>query len=58
MDTPNPEDAGAVVVKAKPTRKVFKGATRTINKIPANILNDPQINVRQLKLSYLKILIR
>lgn len=45
MDTPNPEDAGAVVVKAKPTRKVFKGATRTINKIPANILNDPQINV-------------
>jgi hypothetical protein len=38
------EESGAVVVKAKPTRKVFKGTTRTINKIPATILNDPQIN--------------
>lgn len=38
------EDRGAVVVKAKPTRKVFKGTTRTINKIPASILSDPQIN--------------
>lgn len=37
------EDASAVVVKAKPTRKVFKG-TRAINKIPASILNDPEIN--------------
>lgn len=37
------EEVGAVVVKAKPTRKVFKG-TRAINKIPQSILNDPQIN--------------
>lgn len=32
-----------VVVKAKP-RRVFKGVTRTINKIPQNILEDPLIN--------------
>lgn len=38
------EEAGAVVVKAKPTRKVFKGTTRTVNKIPASILNDQQLN--------------
>lgn len=37
-------DSVAVVVKAKPVRRVFKGATRTINKIPQEILNDPQIN--------------
>jgi hypothetical protein len=44
MDAVTQDDAGVVVVKAKPTRKVFKGTTRTINKIPASILNDPQIN--------------
>lgn len=35
-----------VVVKAKPERKVFKGTgrTRTINKIPQSILEDPQLN--------------
>lgn len=38
------DDAGAVVVKAKPTRKVFKGTTRTLNKIPASILNDDTLN--------------
>lgn len=35
---------GVVVVKAKPTRKIFKGATKTINKIPNSILNDEQLN--------------
>lgn len=35
---------GHVVVKAKPTRKVFKASARTINKIPQSIINDPQIN--------------
>jgi 2-(3-amino-3-carboxypropyl)histidine synthase len=38
------ENNGVVVVKAKPARKVFKGATRTINKIPNEILNDPLLN--------------
>lgn len=38
------ETAGVVVVKAKPARKIFRPATRTINKIPLEILNDPQIN--------------
>lgn len=33
-----------VVVRAKPVRRVFKGATRTINKIPQNIIDDPLIN--------------
>lgn len=33
------------IVKAKPVRKVFKGTnTRTLNKIPAEILNDVQLN--------------
>lgn len=35
---------GVVVVKAKPTRKVFKGATKTLNKIPNSILNDELLN--------------
>lgn len=35
--------SGVVVVKAKPKR-VFKGTTRTINKIPPSILEDPEIN--------------
>lgn len=38
------DTGGAVIVIAKPARKVFKGASRTINKIPAEILNDPQLN--------------
>lgn len=33
----------AVVVKAKPVRKVVKGPVR-LNKIPQEILNDPNIN--------------
>jgi len=34
-----------VVVKAKPARKVFKAVgTRTINKIPQEILNNQQLN--------------
>lgn len=37
-------DSGAVVVKAKPVRRIFKGVTRTINKIPQDIINNPQIN--------------
>lgn len=37
------EEANVVVVKAKPTRKIFKGATIK-SKIPQNILNDPEIN--------------
>lgn len=32
-----------VIVKAKP-KKVFKGVTKTVNKIPAELLNDPLIN--------------
>jgi hypothetical protein len=38
------ESQEVVVVKAKPARKVFKGATRTINKIPNEILQDPLLN--------------
>lgn len=33
-----------VIVKAKPTRKVFKGSTRVVNKIPQTILNDKDLN--------------
>lgn len=32
------------IVKAKPVRKVFKGATRVINKIPQSLLDDPALN--------------
>lgn len=32
-----------VIVKAKP-KKVFKGVTKTVNKIPPELLNDPLIN--------------
>ncbi|XP_035792588.1 2-(3-amino-3-carboxypropyl)histidine synthase subunit 1-like [Anopheles albimanus] len=32
------------IVKAKPVRKVFKGASRVINKIPPELLNDPALN--------------
>ncbi|XP_055529860.1 2-(3-amino-3-carboxypropyl)histidine synthase subunit 1 [Wyeomyia smithii] len=32
------------IVKAKPVRKVFKGTTRVINKIPPALLNDPELN--------------
>ena len=47
METQTPSSgtaSGVVVVKAKPVRKVFKGVTRTINKLPQEILNDPEIN--------------
>lgn len=33
-----------VVIKAKPVRRIFKGVSRTINKIPQNIIDDPLIN--------------
>lgn len=33
-----------VIVKAKPTRRVYKGAGRTIHKIPKSILEDPELN--------------
>uniref|UniRef100_A0A1B0C9D6 2-(3-amino-3-carboxypropyl)histidine synthase subunit 1 n=2 Tax=Lutzomyia longipalpis TaxID=7200 RepID=A0A1B0C9D6_LUTLO len=36
---------GVVVVKAKPVRKVFKpAASRTLNKIPQDILTNPELN--------------
>uniref|UniRef100_A0A0V0GCI1 2-(3-amino-3-carboxypropyl)histidine synthase subunit 1 n=1 Tax=Triatoma dimidiata TaxID=72491 RepID=A0A0V0GCI1_TRIDM len=42
-----PETEGqnqAVVVRANPARKVFRPNTRTLNKIPDDILNDPKLN--------------
>lgn len=37
--------ANVEIVKAKPVRKVFKAAaTRTINKIPPEILNNVKLN--------------
>lgn len=44
MEATDDLNNGVVVVKAKPTRKVFKGATKTINKIPNSILNDELLN--------------
>ncbi|XP_053680872.1 2-(3-amino-3-carboxypropyl)histidine synthase subunit 1 [Anopheles nili] len=32
------------IVKAKPARKVFKGASRVINKIPVTLLKDAELN--------------
>lgn len=37
-------DDGAIVVKAKPVRRVFKGAPRANNKIPQSLLDDVQLN--------------
>lgn len=37
------EAENVVIVKAKP-KKVFKGTTKTVNKIPPELLNDPLIN--------------
>lgn len=37
-------ESNVVVVKAKPVRRVYKGAARTIHKVPPSILEDPQIN--------------
>lgn len=39
-------DTDVVIVKAKPVRRVYKGTgrSRTINKIPQSILDDPEIN--------------
>lgn len=34
----------AVVVRANPARKVFRPNTRTLNKVPDDILNDPKLN--------------
>lgn len=36
--------SSVVVVKAKPIRKVFKAATRTVNKIPQELLNNVELN--------------
>lgn len=41
---PTSNTENVVVVKAKPVRKVFKGASRTITKIPPELLNDAQLN--------------
>lgn len=38
------EKTDVVVVKAKPIRRIYKGASRTIHKIPQSILEDQQIN--------------
>lgn len=38
------EKSDIVVVKAKPVRRIYKGASRTIHKIPQSILNDAEIN--------------
>lgn len=38
------EIQGIEIVKAKSNRKVFKPSVRTINKIPQELLSDPQIN--------------
>lgn len=45
-ETPTTDMVGssALVVKAKPIRKVFKGTPRTNNKIPQELLNDPILN--------------
>lgn len=37
------EAENVVIVKAKP-KKVFKGITKTVNKIPPELLNDPLVN--------------
>lgn len=37
------EVENVVIVKAKP-KKVFKGVTKTVNKVPLELLNDPLIN--------------
>lgn len=39
-----PDDTNVVLVKAKPIRKVFKGAPRSTNKIPQALLDDPLLN--------------
>lgn len=38
------EKTDVVIVKAKPTRRVYKGAGRTIHKIPQSILEDSELN--------------
>lgn len=43
--SPNPPPPDVQVVKAKPVRKVIKGAgARALNKIPVEILNDVKLN--------------
>lgn len=37
-------ESNVVVVKAKPVRRVYKGAARTIHKIPQSLLDDPEVN--------------
>lgn len=33
-----------VIIKAKPVRRVFKGAPRSNNKIPQSLIDDSQLN--------------
>uniref|UniRef100_A0A0A9Y073 2-(3-amino-3-carboxypropyl)histidine synthase subunit 1 n=2 Tax=Lygus hesperus TaxID=30085 RepID=A0A0A9Y073_LYGHE len=44
----------AVVVRANPARKVFRPQTKTLNKIPPDILENPTLNlaIRQLPSNY------
>ncbi|XP_058461817.1 2-(3-amino-3-carboxypropyl)histidine synthase subunit 1 [Malaya genurostris] len=46
VEVQHPVDVSSdvIVVKAKPIRKVFKGASRVINKIPLSLINDPELN--------------
>lgn len=37
-------DSNVAIIKAKPAKKVFRPTVRTLNKIPAEILNDPLLN--------------
>lgn len=38
------EVEGAVVVRAKPQRKIFKAPVKTVNKIPDDIVKDELLN--------------
>lgn len=44
IQTPVEITSDVKIVKAKPVRKVFKGTTRLINKIPQSLLCDPELN--------------
>lgn len=37
-------DSSVAIIKAKPAKKIFRPTVRTLNKIPAEILNDPLLN--------------
>lgn len=38
------DESNVAVIKAKPAKKVFRPTVRTLNKIPPEILNDPELN--------------